>query len=854
MNAKLPQAVLALSDIAEIVSLEKGAIIKKQFERVTHFYVLLEGTVHFHQLLSTDGEEILAGKSHSAYAPIGMDAFISPYRNETTAVVDSSFAKLIKWNTDTLVQRLEQHSITAINFFKFINHHSNRFIGDTSGLFSSGSNVAVSVINEQETTADFVELESEATPDLILFLLQSPFFEIFEEQDLKLLTANMQRRHYQKGDLIIDQGEVKKGVFILESGVVQYARQIFDIESGKKFNVPFRSISTPGYLVSSSTLLGVVSAMNAFATEDSIIRYIPSDTLSKTFEDHIEFELQFQKRILWLINNQLRAVRTRLITSQFNDEEIVANTLITGNNTKISVRSDLHKVPALLTNKNTIPIALDILHEVEIKGQPAEKNLASLCLDNLLKTQKESEFYQALLGVYSTTVESDNTSNKALLHECMQACKKAFTIPSIYVKGLENIPAKPGAIFIYNHLSNDEYYTLPNQFQITLDSHYLSYLLYEIYGQLAQRVVRLGKREEFGHEDYYNKFNFINVITRDSDHSDQSNQSKKEALKNFNAAIKYTLVQGKNIIISPEGVSHSTEMSPTQFKAGIFKLIQALDFEPLIVPVVMANFDKRISDKKFACEIKKPFKLSAKLRQYKTKDLSVFLKAYQAEYREYVEQLVSTIETENSAQFEFDQEVKALRRRMLSKRNEEGLMAFYGSSTLRLWENMPSDLGYDKAINFGFGGSTYEWCLHYFRQLFKGIYPSVFVLYGGDNDLANGRTPEDVLRTVKLLIERIKQHVPQSPIAIISVKPSPSRTHLQPSIITLNEQLKSLTHTDTQLHWIDTYTDMRDKNGKVRTELFVEDMLHLNESGYECWSEAVRTQLLAAHLLKKQNP
>lgn len=849
MNTLLPSAILDLGKIAEVVTLEKGVKLKKQFETVSHFYLLLEGTVHFHQLIATDGEEILAGKSHSPYAPIGLDAFISPYRNETTAIVASSSAKLIKWETQALTSALRKCPEVAINFFKFVNHHSNRFIGDTSGLFSSGS-ATIPLVNKGLSVKGLVSPKKESPSDKVLFLLQSAFFEVFEEEYLLLLTTNMESRKYRKGDLIIDQGEIKKGAYILESGEVQYARSIFDVESGKKCNVSFRSISTPGYLISSSALLGVESAMNAFATKDSTVRYIPWGTLSKAFETHAEFELHFQKRALWLINNQLRAVRTRFITSQLNDEQLVATTLISGNNTKISVQSALHQIPALLSSKSTIPKALDILHQVELNGKPAEKNLASLCLDNLQKTQKESTFYQALLNIYEVTENSENKSNKEIQESCIIACKKAFSVPSIFIKGLENIPSESGCIFIYNHLNNDEYYTLPNHFQITLDSHFLGYLLYEMYGEQAKRVVRIGKREEFGHENYYNKFDFINVITRDSDESDQGKDQKSKTLKSFNEQIKKALQEKKNIIISPEGISHTTEMSPGPFKSGIFKLIQNLDFEPWIVPVVMANFDKRITDKKLACEIKKPFKLSSKLKPYKDDQIRSFLKDYQQEYRDHVKQLVSSIEIENITQLEFDQEVKTLRRRVLPKRKEKGIIAFYGSSTLRLWETLQSDLENKKATNFAFGGSTYEWCLHYFDQIFKGIHPRSFVLYGGDNDLANGRSVDEILRAAHLLIDKIKTHTPDASIAIISVKPSPSRAHLQSEITNLNIKLKALVEFGQRLYWIETHKYMINEDGKAKTEYFIEDMLHLNKNGYECWSRAVRQQLEAYGFLE----
>ena len=90
-----------------------------------------------------------------------------------------------------------------------------------------------------------------------------------------------------------------------------------------------------------------------------------------------------------MINNRLRAVRTRLIATQFDEEIFVVSTLLKSNSTKLSVHSPLHSIPQLLKDKLTISKGLEVLHQVELKGKGAEKNLASLSLDNLHKTQKE---------------------------------------------------------------------------------------------------------------------------------------------------------------------------------------------------------------------------------------------------------------------------------------------------------------------------------------------------------------------------------------------------------------------------------------------------------------------------------
>ncbi|WP_119845227.1 GDSL-type esterase/lipase family protein [Reichenbachiella sp. MSK19-1] len=842
MTDTLPSPLDQLMPKGEIVIRKKGDILKKQFSKVDQFYILLEGTVHFDQSLHSNDKELLAGMSQSKYAPIGMDAFIAPYRNETTARVASDEARLIMWQTKDLITLLDDDIVLSIAFYTFLNIQSHKFVEDTSELFANTSAALQSLATETSSEGYLAQLERDEI-DKVILLLQSPFFEAFDEEDLAVLAQSMQRREYLVNDVIIKQDEEKKGIYLLESGEVQYSRMNFSIETNKPYKVPFRSISTPGYLISSSSMLGIKSAMTSHVTKDAIVLYIPEDNLEKHCEQYPKFALSFQKRILWLINNQLRAVRTRLIATQFNEELLVASTLINSNSTKLMVHSPLHAVPLLLENKLTIPHAIEILHRTELKGIGPEKNLASLCLDNLHQTQRESNFYHALQDIYSSVAE--NTEGKSVDQiqlDCVKASKKAFSIPSIYLKGLENMPTEQGCIFIYNHLLNEPYYTLPNQFQITLDSHYLSALVYEQYGAHAQRIVRLGKSEEYAHENYYDNLGFISVSTADSEALVETIEEKKIRHQKFYHQINDALNEGKNIIISPEGSSHPTEHSPSHFKSGFFKVLQKVKKEPLIVPIVMANFDKRITAYKFACEIKKPFKLSEKMKEYGCTEVKPFLRKYQMDFRNDTQQLTNDISNETSVEFLFEDEVDALIEK-LTTHDEQDCISFYGSSTIRLWDTLESDLADKKAINLGFGGSSYQWCLFYFDRLFENFRPKNYVLYGGDNDLSNGQSPEDILMNFSLLTEKIKNHNPAAQITVISIKPSPSREYLLSKIIETNELLRTHTEVNEHMHWIEIYEHMLTPDGRPRTDLFVDDMLHLNPKGYKIWKQHVRDQL-----------
>ena len=71
-------------------------------------------------------------------------------------------------------------------------------------------------------------------------------------------------------------------------------------------------------------------------------------------------------------------------------------------------------------------------------------------------------------------------------------------------------------IFIYNHLDNHPYYTVDDDFQITLDSHFISSLILNKYYQdPGIRVSRYSLEGEKNHHAYYNRLGFIRVYAKD---------------------------------------------------------------------------------------------------------------------------------------------------------------------------------------------------------------------------------------------------------------------------------------------------------------------------------------------------
>jgi lysophospholipase L1-like esterase len=164
---------------------------------------------------------------------------------------------------------------------------------------------------------------------------------------------------------------------------------------------------------------------------------------------------------------------------------------------------------------------------------------------------------------------------------------------------------------------------------------------------------------------------------------------------------------------------------------------------------------------------------------------------------------------------------------------------FIGSSSIRLWQSLGEDFPGIKVINRGFGGSEIADSTFYVDRIVIPQRPKMVVLYAGDNDLASGKTPQQVFEDYKAFVERIHQNLPRTKIGFISIKPSPARASLLQNMKDANGLIKAYATHDKTLIYIDVFTPMLGKDGSPRPELFGPDKLHMNREGYGLWKLVV---------------
>jgi len=176
-------------------------------------------------------------------------------------------------------------------------------------------------------------------------------------------------------------------------------------------------------------------------------------------------------------------------------------------------------------------------------------------------------------------------------------------------------------------------------------------------------------------------------------------------------------------------------------------------------------------------------------------------------------------------------------------------VVFYGSSSIALWNTLAQDFPVYTTLNRGFGGSTLLQCFQQFKRIVHPLEPSIFIIYAGENDIADGQAPITVQSIFRQFISTVRYFYPRLSIGYISLKPSPSRVSRMAQMNETNNRIRE----DIQLlfrdvTFINIWPDMLLSNGQPNPDLFLGDNLHMNSKGYAIWTKAVTTYLQSVFL------
>ena len=183
----------------------------------------------------------------------------------------------------------------------------------------------------------------------------------------------------------------------------------------------------------------------------------------------------------------------------------------------------------------------------------------------------------------------------------------------------------------------------------------------------------------------------------------------------------------------------------------------------------------------------------------------------------------------------FEAEIRAFEAADRASPPPLGGIVFIGSSSIKYWSDVAADFPGLPVLNRGFGGSTIADVVYYVDRILIPYRPRLVVLYAGDNDLAEGRTPERVLSDYRAFVARLRSAWPEARVVYISIKPSPSRRAYIDRVRETNQRIRAAIARDSLQAYVDIFTPMLDATGQPRPELFLADSLHMTRAGYLLW-------------------
>jgi lysophospholipase L1-like esterase len=166
-----------------------------------------------------------------------------------------------------------------------------------------------------------------------------------------------------------------------------------------------------------------------------------------------------------------------------------------------------------------------------------------------------------------------------------------------------------------------------------------------------------------------------------------------------------------------------------------------------------------------------------------------------------------------------------------------------GGSNARRWTDVGDYFPGQKVINRGFGGAHLTDVVHFSDRIVLPYAPKIIFVNAGGNDLASGKSPEQIRDAGKAFAAKVTASLPDVRIYYISIPPV-MRAASTPDGLTgikrTNELMQELAHANPRLGFINLFPAFLDAQGKPMPELFVADGTHFSPKGCEVVAKLMR--------------
>lgn len=167
-----------------------------------------------------------------------------------------------------------------------------------------------------------------------------------------------------------------------------------------------------------------------------------------------------------------------------------------------------------------------------------------------------------------------------------------------------------------------------------------------------------------------------------------------------------------------------------------------------------------------------------------------------------------------------------------------------GSSSMRMWSTLKTDLAPLPVYNRAFGGSTTKDTIAAVPMIITPCKPKVIMYYCGDNDLGSPKTSPDVpVEGFKNFVTAVRKDLPNVHIVYLAIKPSIKRIECLPNQKLANAAIAELCAKNPLMTFIDVASVLMGADGQPDPACYIKDNLHMTPEGYKRWTAVVKPAL-----------
>jgi lysophospholipase L1-like esterase len=173
-------------------------------------------------------------------------------------------------------------------------------------------------------------------------------------------------------------------------------------------------------------------------------------------------------------------------------------------------------------------------------------------------------------------------------------------------------------------------------------------------------------------------------------------------------------------------------------------------------------------------------------------------------------------------------------------------IVFVGSSIFHRWTRFEAQMAPLPVQNLAFDGAQTGDLLQLVEVRVLPLRPKVVVYYGGSNDIDAGEPAGPIVGRIRQFISRVLDAVPDARVVFVSVNRAPEKRDRWDEVDEVNRQMQAYAAKEPRAEFVDVNPALVNADGTPRSELFMNDRLHLRPPAYDAFARILKPVLTKA--------